>query len=81
MLFSLFYGFMAATGGGYITALVARDRELAHAMALAGLSVLLSLVNMYTAAGKEPIWYQVSNMVLVVPAVLLGGYLRRVRVR
>ncbi len=76
MLFSLGYGFVFAVVGGYVTAMIAGRSELKHALALALLSVLMGIVSMVASAGREPRWYQIANMVVMVSAVVLGGYLR-----
>lgn len=76
LLFSLVYGFAAATAGGYVTALIAGRAEINHAAALAALAVVMGIVSVITAAGREPVWFQIANMVVVVAAILLGGSLR-----
>jgi NhaP-type Na+/H+ and K+/H+ antiporter len=48
---------------------------------LALLSVLMGIVSMVASAGQEPFWYQIANMVVMVSAVVLGGYLRVRQVR
>jgi len=81
MLFSLGYGFVFAVVGGYVTAMIAKRSEMKHAMALAVFSVLMGIVSMVASAGQEPFWYQIANMVVMVSAVVLGGYLRVRQVR
>ena len=75
-LFSLGYGFVFGVIGGYVTAVIAKRLEMKHTMALAGLSVLMGIVSMISFAGQEPFWYSIANMVIMVCAVVLGGYLR-----
>ena len=62
MVFSLGYGFVFASIGGYATAAIAKRREMAHALSLAGFSLLMGIVSMIMAAGGEPLWYQLANM-------------------
>ena len=76
MLFSIAYAFVFAVLGGYITALIARRSEMKHVLVLAAFGLLMGIVSMITAAGQEPLWYQITNMVVMMAAVILGGYLR-----
>ena len=77
MRFSLAYAFAFAVVAGYLTGVVARRLEMAHAVALAALCALLGLASMVTTAGREPVWYQAANLGFMVAGVLLGGRLRR----
>jgi hypothetical protein len=76
MLFSLSYGFLFGVVGGYVTALIARRSEVRHAIALAGLLAIRGAVPLIASAGQEPLWYQVATILVMVFAVMLGGYLR-----
>jgi peptidoglycan/LPS O-acetylase OafA/YrhL len=76
MVFSLGYGFVCAGIGGYATAAIAKRREMAHALSLAGFSLLMGIISMFMADGREPLWYQLANMAVMVCAVVLGGHLR-----
>lgn len=76
MLGSVAYGFACAVAGGYIAAVVARRAEWQHVMALVGLSLLLGVVSMILAAGKEPLWYQCANMVVLALGIMAGGQFR-----
>jgi hypothetical protein len=81
MLFSIVYGFVFAVLGGYVTALLAKRAEMKHTLALGALGVVLGIISMVTAAGREPLWYQITNMVVIAAAVLLGGYFRTRKVK
>jgi hypothetical protein len=76
MLFSLGYGFLFAIVGGYITAMIAGRAEMKHAIALAGICVLMGFISMIFAAGQQPLWYQIANMGIAVFGVVLGSYFR-----
>ena len=76
MLFSLVFGFVFAGGGGYVCALIARRSEMNHAVALAALIVAMSIISIISAAGNEPLWYQLATLVIAVMAVLIGGFVR-----
>ena len=58
---------------GYVTALIARRREMDHAFAL-GVVLLLSLVYPTVKFWElTPAWYHVALFVLTVPACVAGG--------
>ncbi|HXF48540.1 MAG TPA: hypothetical protein VNL73_03815 [Verrucomicrobiae bacterium] len=76
MLFSLVYGFLFGTLGGWVCGLIARGAEIKHAAVIAGIGILLTLLSMLFAPGREPMWYQLANMAVLTAAVLLGGWLR-----
>jgi peptidoglycan/LPS O-acetylase OafA/YrhL len=71
------YRAFASVLAGYVTGLVARRRETAHALAVAILSALITIVSMMAGAGgREPLGAQVVNLLVMAPAVVVGGYLR-----
>lgn len=76
MVFSLGYGFLCAVAGGWVTAVIARREEVRHAMFLAGLVLLMGIVSIILSNASEPLWYQIANTTVILPAILLGGYLR-----
>ena len=76
MLFSLAYGFVFGILGGYVCGLIAQRSEVKHAAVIAGIGILLHILSMVLAAGKEPLWYQLAYMAILTAAVLLGGWLR-----
>jgi len=76
MLFSMVYGFVFGILGGYVCGLIAQRAEVKHAAIIAGIGILVSVLSMVFAAAKEPMWYQLANMVVLTIAVLLGGWLR-----
>ena len=62
--------------GGYVTALVAKRAELKHALALGVLGLALSIFATVQNAETMPLWWQIISLILIVPFVILGGYLR-----
>ncbi|MBI3724283.1 hypothetical protein HY251_10080 [bacterium] len=79
-------GFFFAIAAGYVTAWVARRRELAHACVLAaitaGLGTLMFVGRLNAAERPEPLWYlatvYIAWPILCIP---LGGLLRARHVR
>jgi hypothetical protein len=55
--------------------------RLEHALGLAALSIVMSIVSMVKYAGDQPLWYSIVLMVLSVPGALIGGQYRVRQVR
>ncbi len=36
----------------------------------------MSIMSIISAAGNEPLWYQLATLVIAVMAVLIGGFVR-----
>jgi len=68
---------LAALGGGYACALVARRKEVQHAGVLVGLMVVLGVVSAIGEAGLKPLWSSLTILALPPLAVLYGAVLRR----
>ena len=75
----LVYGTMFAAVAGYLTALIARRFEMAHATALAAIMAMMGLISVLLAV--EPLWYRITDATVEVLAILVGGYLRAWQVR
>jgi peptidoglycan/LPS O-acetylase OafA/YrhL len=67
--------------GGYITAGLAPDRPMRHALALGVLGVGLAIVAVVTTWGQGlgPAWYPLALVALALPCVLCGGWLFELR--
>jgi hypothetical protein len=74
--FNLVYSFIAAAAGGYITAWIADQNPLIHALVLALVVLLLSALSAIQQRGKQPIAYQLTLVALSSVGVLLGALLR-----
>jgi hypothetical protein len=73
------YRTLYTVAGGYITARLAPDRPMAHAMVLGfvGLAAAIAGVVLTWDKGPEfgPKWYPLALVVLAMPSVWLGGKL------
>ena len=76
---NLGYSFLAAAGGGYVTASVADANPLFHVLALAMVVLALAALSALQERGKQPIWYQLT-LVAITPIGVLAGGLVRLRV-
>jgi len=77
------YRLVIGVAGGYLTAKLAPDRPLWHALILGYVGVALGLVGVIATwnAGLGPRWYPISLAVLAIPQCWLGGWLRERQVK
>ena len=73
---NLLFSFGAAVIGGYVTALIGSDAPLAHACALAGVVLLLSIVSAVQMGDRQSRWYRISLAVIGPAGAVLGGWIR-----
>ncbi len=80
-VYRILYGVL----GCWVTARLAPDRPMAHAMALGVIGVLLSLAGLVFARkqGPEfgPLWYSIAIVAIALPCAWLGGRIRLVQLR
>ncbi len=79
LLLALTYRCIYSVIGCYITARLAPDRPLAHALALGLLGVVVSAAGTIGAQGLGPAWYGIALAVLALPLAWLGGRLFELR--
>jgi hypothetical protein len=73
---NLFYSFLAAVGGGFVTALIAHQNALDTALALAIVILVLGTLSTLQAKVRPPLWYQVPLLIVSPLGVIAGGLLR-----
>jgi hypothetical protein len=73
---NLGYSLTAAMVGGFVTAWIALNNQLIHVLALALIVLVLSALSAVQQRGKQPIWYQLTLLVLTPVGVFLGGMIR-----
>lgn len=74
-LSTLFVG-VFATVGCYLAARLAPSHPMRHALILGALGLFFSLVMTGKMWNMAPPWYNILNLVLVIPYAWLGGRLR-----
>ena len=77
------YRLVISIGGAYLTARLAPDRPLRHALILGYVGVVLGLVGAVATwnLGLGPRWYPVSLVVLAIPQCWAGGKLYESKLR
>lgn len=68
-----------SVAAGFVTGVIARQKEIAHVIALALVALIVSggFVSRNRNLGQVPIWYVIAGEVLTSLAILAGGWLRR----
>ena len=61
--------------GSYVAARMSAPHEMANALAVGGLSLLLALGLVVAMPGVSPLWKIVAGVILTIPVALLGGFL------
>ena len=76
------YRLIIGIAGGYLTAKLAPDRPLWHALILGWVGVALGLAGVVATWNMDlgPRWYPISLAVLAIPQCWLGGRLREKQV-
>jgi hypothetical protein len=69
------YRFVVGIGGGWLTARLAPDKPLKHAVILGAVGIVLGLVGVALTWNQNlgPRWYAMALVVLAVPQCWLGG--------
>jgi hypothetical protein len=74
-------GFAVAVLGGYVCALVARRRELAHGLVLGGAALLLGMLTATMEEGMKPLWSSIGVALAGAIGIVLGAAWRAAHVR
>jgi hypothetical protein len=76
LLCSLAAGLLFTSLGGYVTARFAAKAEMKNALAMGILSALSGVIFLVLSHDSSPLWFNVLSLLLVIPAAMLGGYVR-----
>lgn len=77
LVLELLLGLAFTVLAGFVAGAIAGRAEVKHAMALGIAGLVLSLGSMIYYFGRQPLWFQLAGLILVLPASVLGGYLRQ----
>ena len=76
---ALAYVFVFAVVGCYLTARLAPDRPMRHALILGALGLAFNIAGTITLWHTAPAWYHIVALAMVMPAAWLGGRLREMQ--
>lgn len=79
LLFAMSYSLLFSVLGGYVTALIAQRSEIKHAFILGILQFVMAIMATIQFWNTVRPWYHITFLVLLIPANLLGGYLRLIQ--
>ncbi|MFC2124928.1 hypothetical protein ACFLU5_08970 [Bacteroidota bacterium] len=71
---STFYGIVFSFIGGFVTALISKQKQFLHSLALSFLHILIALTAMYFTEGNH--WFEWVNIFIIAPFIILGGWIR-----
>jgi hypothetical protein len=74
-MMTIYVGVFAIVGS-YLTARLAPSHPMRHALILGALGLITSLILTMRVWNVNPAWYNILNLVLVMPYAWLGGRLR-----
>jgi hypothetical protein len=75
------YRVLYGVAGGYITARLAPDRPLRHALALGWIGVAISVAGAAAMWAYGPAWYSIAVIAMALPCAWAGGSLVEWRAR
>lgn len=78
LLLTLAYVGVFAVSGCYLTARVAPNRPMLHALVLGLLGLVLQAAGTWAMWDTAPAWYHLASLSLVLPFAWLGGRMREV---
>ena len=81
LLLSILYGVLFALLSGYVTALLAKVHDLRYVLLLSAIIAAGALFSLLARPGAGAIWSEVSALLLMAPAALVGGHLRLQQLR
>ena len=76
LLLAIGYVGLFAVFGCYLTARLAPNRPMTHALVLGALGLVFNIAGSIAMWGSAPAWYHIVNLLLVMPYAYLGGRLR-----
>ena len=73
---NLGYSFLAAAGGGYVTAWASTGNPMIHVLVLGIVVLAMGALSALQSRGKQPVWYALTLLGLMPLGVLAGGLVR-----
>jgi len=76
LVLALVYRCLYAVTGGYVTATLAPNRPLRHAVILGIIGIIVSMLGVIVAWDLSPHWYPIMLVITALPCTWLGGNLK-----
>ena len=76
LIVATIYRIVYSVAGGYITARLAPNKQMGHALVLGVIGVITSTIGTIFMWGHGPAWYPIVLIVLALPCAWFGGKLR-----
>jgi hypothetical protein len=76
VVLAIIYRSIYMVAGGYVTAALAPNRPMRHAIALGVVGIALGILGATATWGMTPAWFSISLVILGLPCVWLGGKLK-----
>jgi hypothetical protein len=76
LAFAIAYVSLFAVVGSWLTARLAPNHPMGHALLLGGISFVLSIGVTISQWNAAPTWYHVGSLLVILPSASLGGWLR-----
>lgn len=76
MLFMMLYVALFAITGCYITARLAPNRPMRHALILGALGLAFNIMGSVQMWDRAPAWFHIVNILMVMPYAWMGGRIR-----
>ena len=77
LVFSIFCECLFAIGSGYVAALIAKRKELAHTGILTGVFAVMGVLSILCSMNELSWWVNLSTVFPIAPCFLLGGLIRK----
>ena len=75
-LFMAFYTMLSVVAGGYVTAWLAPQSPVRHAVIMGVIELLMTVGVMLEMSSKAPLWFWILGIALMIPAAWWGARLR-----
>ncbi len=79
LMLALIYRSIYAVAGGYVTAMVAPNRPMRHAIILGIIGLVVSIFGAIVAWDRSAHWYPLALIITALPCTWLGGKLKTKR--
>jgi hypothetical protein len=75
-VFWLMWETASMMAAGYVTARLAANSHVVHAIVMGAIQAFVTLSAMFSIRSEEPMWFWLTGIAMMIPAAWLGGWLR-----